>query len=148
VVGLLVAAGGDLDLADGSGRTPLMVNISYRMDAAARMSAAWLLLAAGTRAGGDVWTDTAWYPRADKAALLAEAAWARRGHLVRLRRRVNPNSQQAAADEAKAALLTAVPAGDAAAAAGVVGASGGGAAASSWALDEAAAGCRSHAQVP
>jgi hypothetical protein len=82
--------------------------------------AAVVLLAAGAEVGDDFWRGylVKALPRDGRAALLGEAAWARRGHLCCLRRRVNPNSEQAAADESKAAAV-------AAAVAGVAGGTGG-----------------------
>jgi ankyrin repeat protein len=120
VVRLLVAAGADVNAEDGRGITPLAACQLVGRYSDAIVLVARALLAAGADASSGFWGH--WtvrrLPRADRAALLGEAAWARRGHLCRLRRRVNPNSEQAAADEARAA--AAAEAANAGAAAGAV----------------------------
>jgi hypothetical protein len=116
VVRLLVAAGADVNTdplgaveperAAGTPLTALVAKYRARMHAPPLAALAAVLLAVGAEPGPcGFWcmARVRSLPRLDKAKLLGEAAWARRGHLCRLRRRVNPNSEQAAADEAKAA---------------------------------------------
>jgi ankyrin repeat protein len=120
VLRLLVAAGADVNAPTRwDSITPLEGSLAFRAGTGAIVPTARALLAAGAQAGFSFWRRH-WVtslPRAEKATLLGEAAWARRGHLCRLRRVVNPNSEQAAADEAKAAATASETATAAAAAA-------------------------------
>jgi hypothetical protein len=114
LVPVLVAGGADVDARGVRGpavATPLELLVkSEPYHEAAALAVASALLTAGAAAAAAFWRHrrVRALPRAAKAALLDEAAWARRGHLCRLRRVVNPNSEQAADDEAEAARASAV----------------------------------------
>jgi hypothetical protein len=106
----LAAGGADVNAQDSHGSTPLQVmwaceGYDYQRPDEEVAATGTALLGVGADAGQDFWAGKRMMevPRGSRAALLGEAAWARRGALVRLRWRLRQAAD--AAYEAAAALV-------------------------------------------
>jgi hypothetical protein len=117
LIRLLVSAGADVNAQDADDNAPLHYAAAFMLGTSsdtvrhdARI-AAHELLACGAEATPQFWSDerVTGSSRAHRALLLGEAAWARRGHLVRLRKRLR-QAADAAQEEAANAALVALPA--------------------------------------
>jgi ankyrin repeat protein len=115
---LLLAAGADVDARDEYGDTSLALAARPKIDAVEFTQGGHARVARALQAvGADPAACAFWarpniaaLPRRARAELMWEAAWARRGVLRMLRRRVNPNSVERDADEEAAAAAAAAEA--------------------------------------
>jgi ankyrin repeat protein len=113
ITGMLVLAGARLDGVNLAGHTPLMHAEAIGDWHCHLPAATQVLLAAGAAAEPDVWPalKTRGVPSDKLAALLREAAWARRGHMIRLYRRAAQAKAAAAAARRAARQAAAAAAG-------------------------------------